>query len=84
MEHYSYEGDSSRVVKTNNFTGLKIAVVTAAGYPNDPKRYEQRLSGLLNGFRAHNLDESVLNRFYVLGGECNFLFQCIAGANLKV
>lgn len=59
-------------------------MVTAAGYPNDPTRYEQRLSGLLKGFRERNLSEDILGRFFVLGGECNFLFQCATGAKLKV
>ena len=31
--------------------GKKVAIVTAAGYPKDYKRYEQRLSGLLESFR---------------------------------
>ncbi|OZJ04423.1 hypothetical protein BZG36_02921 [Bifiguratus adelaidae] len=55
---------------------LYVCVVTAAGYGNDAVRYEGRLSGLLRGFTAHNVPEHQLKRFYVLGGECNFLFQC--------
>jgi len=63
--------------------GLHIAVVTAAGYPSQPKKYEQRLSGLLDGFKQRKLHETVLKRFHVLGGECNFLFGCTANAELQ-
>ncbi|KAI8916431.1 IMP-specific 5-nucleotidase, partial [Gorgonomyces haynaldii] len=55
--------------------GVKIAIVTAAGYQEDPTRYEQRLSGLLLGFKASDLTHEQLSNFYVFGGECNFLFR---------
>jgi IMP and pyridine-specific 5'-nucleotidase len=48
-----------------------VAIVTAAGYHRDSKRYEARLSGLLNGFKESNVDNQNLERFYVFGGECN-------------
>ncbi|KAJ3037626.1 IMP 5'-nucleotidase [Rhizophlyctis rosea] len=55
--------------------GLYVAIVTAAGYPGDAKKYEGRLSGLLDGFRASDLSSEAVERFYVLGGECNYLFR---------
>ncbi|KAJ3345828.1 IMP 5'-nucleotidase, partial [Kappamyces sp. JEL0680] len=55
--------------------GKKVAIVTAAGYPKDAARYEQRLSGLLLGFQESGVAASLLQNFYVLGGECNYLFQ---------
>lgn len=58
--------------------GKKVAIVTAAGYPGNAARYEQRLSGLLQSFReeaAESKNVSFLNNFHVLGGECNYLFQ---------
>ncbi|KAJ3186596.1 IMP 5'-nucleotidase [Gaertneriomyces sp. JEL0708] len=55
--------------------GLYVAIVTAAGYPGDAKRYEQRLWGLLDGFKDSGLSKEALGRFYVLGGECNYLFR---------
>lgn len=59
--------------------GKKVAIVTAAGYPKDCKRYEQRLSGLLESFREEREECAIpaeyLSNFYVLGGECNYLFQ---------
>ncbi|KAF9206703.1 IMP 5'-nucleotidase [Haplosporangium sp. Z 27] len=56
--------------------GLHVAIVTAAGYPGDAVKYEERLIGLLRGFQTQNLSEKMLERFYVLGGECNYLFRC--------
>ncbi|KAI7816809.1 IMP-specific 5-nucleotidase [Gamsiella multidivaricata] len=56
--------------------GLRVAIVTAAGYPGDAGKYEERLSGLLKSFHNHRLSEKLLERFYVLGGECNYLFRC--------
>ena len=54
---------------------IHVAIVTAAGYPGNVQRYEQRLSGLLDGFRSSHLPAACLENFYVLGGECNYLFK---------
>lgn len=63
------------IIKLLRF-GVTVAVVTAAGYPAKPGRYEQRLSGLLRAFKATELSAEMAQRFWVMGGECNFLFQC--------
>lgn len=55
--------------------GIHVAIVTAAGYPGDAKRFENRLRGLLDGFRDHALSEEVRKRFHVMGGECNYLLE---------
>ncbi|KAJ2879669.1 IMP 5'-nucleotidase, partial [Coemansia asiatica] len=55
---------------------IAVAIVTAAGYGDDSERYEQRLSGLLKGFAVEKLTAQQVSQFYVLGGECNFLFRC--------
>jgi IMP and pyridine-specific 5'-nucleotidase len=54
--------------------GIKIAIVTAAGYPGNVKRYEERLRGLLDMF-GDNEHKEMFSNFYVLGGECNYMFQ---------
>jgi IMP and pyridine-specific 5'-nucleotidase len=54
---------------------IHIAIVTAAGYGDNNEPYEKRLSGLLDGFKISNIPKSDLANFYVLGGECNFLFR---------
>ena len=57
--------------------GVTVAVVTAAGYEYQTAKYELRLSGLLQFFKQKQplLTEDQLNRFYLFGGECNYLLQ---------
>lgn len=55
--------------------GVHVAVVTAAGYEYHVEKYEYRLSGLLQFFKARGLTEVECNRFYLFGGECNYLLQ---------
>ena len=57
--------------------GVTVAVVTAAGYEYQTEKYELRLSGLLQFFRRKQplLTEEQLNRFYLFGGECNYLLR---------
>ena len=61
--------------------GVDVALVTAAGYKGQPQRYEQRLRGLLSAMSTHKLEQSVLNHFFVMGGECNYLFRCVLKAD---
>ncbi|KAJ2000059.1 IMP 5'-nucleotidase [Coemansia thaxteri] len=62
---------------------ITVAIVTAAGYGEDAPRYEHRLSGLLAGFEKAALTPQEAGRFYVLGGECNFLFRCTPAYRLE-
>jgi IMP and pyridine-specific 5'-nucleotidase len=55
--------------------GVSIAVVTAAGYEYQTDKYELRLSGLLAYFKERGLEKEHLERFYIFGGECNYLLQ---------
>ncbi|KAL3769433.1 hypothetical protein ACHAWU_008842 [Discostella pseudostelligera] len=55
--------------------GVTIAVVTAAGYEYQAAKYELRLSGLIAYFKERNLEKSDLERFYIFGGECNYLLR---------
>ena len=55
--------------------GVTIAVVTAAGYEYVSEKYEIRLSGLLRYFEEKGLSESDCSRFYLFGGECNYLLR---------
>ncbi|RKP37910.1 IMP-specific 5'-nucleotidase family protein [Dimargaris cristalligena] len=61
---------------------ITVAVVTAAGYTTDVAKYEARLSGLLQCFARSDLTPTQLGRFYVMGGECNYLFQCTPESRL--
>jgi len=53
--------------------GVTVAVVTAAGYEYDTEKYELRLSGLLAYFKEKKLPQRDCERFYLFGGECNYL-----------
>jgi IMP and pyridine-specific 5'-nucleotidase len=61
-----------------------VAIVTAAGYPGQPEQYEHRLSGLLEGFKKADLPPQNLEKFFVLGGECNYLFRYDSKSNRLV
>ncbi|OQR82490.1 IMP-specific 5'-nucleotidase [Achlya hypogyna] len=51
--------------------GVVVSLVTAAGYPGEPHRYEARLHGILEALEA--LTPAERSRFLVMGGECNYL-----------
>jgi len=55
--------------------GVTVAVVTAAGYEYQTEKYELRLSGLLRYFEEHHLAAEDCDRFYLMGGECNYLLK---------
>lgn len=55
--------------------GVTVAVVTAAGYEYHAEKYEFRLSGLLSFFKEKGLSETDCERFYLFGGECNYLLR---------
>lgn len=55
--------------------GVSIAVVTAAGYEYQADKYELRLSGLIAYFKERGLEGEDLERFYIFGGECNYLLR---------
>lgn len=61
--------------------GVHVAVVTAAGYEYNVEKYEHRLSGLLEYFRSKNMTEEECSRFYLFGGECNFLLHVSESAS---
>jgi hypothetical protein len=56
--------------------GVKVAVVTAAGYGLDGTKYARRLRGLLDRFVTEKLSPEQVSNFFVFGGECNYLLRC--------
>lgn len=54
--------------------GVTVVVVTAAGYPGRPERFEQRLTGLMAALRKLDL-VGLQDKFFVMGGECNYLLR---------
>ncbi|KAJ1663093.1 IMP 5'-nucleotidase [Coemansia sp. RSA 1813] len=75
-QNFEADSDLTRLLVSLLQRGIAVAIVTAAGYGTDAPKYEARLSGLLHGFAEAQLDAKAVGRFYVLGGECNFLFGC--------
>lgn len=75
----NFEHDSalSIAIRTLLKTGVNVALITAAGYGHEGPRYETRLQGLLAGFQEHSLSDEALNRFFVVGGECNYYLRCV-------
>jgi IMP and pyridine-specific 5'-nucleotidase len=54
---------------------VTVAIVTAAGYAGAPERFEARVAGLLDAFAALGLPEATVRRFFIMGGECNYLLR---------
>lgn len=55
--------------------GAHVAIVTAAGYPGNTLKFENRIAGLLEGFKDLGLPPSITKFFHVMGGECNYLLR---------
>jgi IMP and pyridine-specific 5'-nucleotidase len=47
---------------------VHVAIVTAAGYPGNSERFEQRLAGLLKVLAEEQLPPHLCERFYVMVG----------------
>ncbi|CAM6103264.1 unnamed protein product [Calypogeia fissa] len=63
--------------------GVNVAIVTAAGYPGDAARYEDRFAGLLAAFRDLDLPPRITQLFHVMGGECNYLLRVKSDYHLE-
>jgi IMP and pyridine-specific 5'-nucleotidase len=61
---------------------LNISILTAAGYPNKPERYEERFEFLLKDLSK--CEKKIRERFFVIGGECNYCFQVDENGKLVV
>jgi IMP and pyridine-specific 5'-nucleotidase len=95
LELISFDGDQTLYSDGSNFSdndlamllinflraGIRVVVMTAAGYGYSGEKYEHRLEGLLKHFRS-SLTPEEMARFYVLGGECNYLMACNELAHL--
>jgi IMP and pyridine-specific 5'-nucleotidase len=74
-EHF--EDDNKMIDKIMQLMelGIHVAIVTAAGYPGEPTKFEGRLKGLVDAFEAQALPKEVYEKFHVMGGECNYLLS---------
>ncbi|KAJ8610018.1 hypothetical protein CTAYLR_006645 [Chrysophaeum taylorii] len=89
LEFVSFDGDCTLYSDGKNFNdpvlahqilrlleaGVRVALVTAAGYGYDAARYERRLDGLLRVLGVADASPQTLRRFFVVGGESNYLLQ---------
>lgn len=73
--HIEHDNDMIRLITSLVQNEVHVAIVTAAGYPGAPERFEQRLQGLLAAFRDMQLSQDVTDRFHIMGGECNYLLR---------
>lgn len=62
---------------------VHVAIVTAAGYPGEAVRFEERVAGLLAAFKRKRLPSIVTDRFHIVGGECNYLLRVNEAYNLE-
>ncbi|XP_057831128.2 IMP-specific 5'-nucleotidase 1 isoform X2 [Cryptomeria japonica] len=71
------EGDNKMIDHIVKFMqhGAHVAIVTAAGYPENSLKFEDRIAGLLTAFKELGLPPSITNLFHVMGGECNYLLR---------
>jgi hypothetical protein len=73
--NFEYNVEMAEQIIELMVSGVKIAVITAAGYGLDGSKYAIRLQGLLQSFVQAGLTKEQISRFYVFGGECNYLLQ---------
>jgi IMP and pyridine-specific 5'-nucleotidase len=60
--HMEHDNEMIRHIVNLMRANVHVAIVTAAGYPGDPARFEQRIQGLLAAFRQLNLPKSITDR----------------------
>lgn len=96
IEMACFDGDQTLYSDGGNFTNtelasvlimlmenkVKVVLITAAGYGFDGSKYEIRVRGLLDAMVMAELSEEAMGRFYVMGGECNYLLRCDASGHL--
>ncbi|KAI5068033.1 hypothetical protein GOP47_0016378 [Adiantum capillus-veneris] len=63
--------------------GAHVAIVTAAGYPGEPEKFETRFAGLLAAFEDLGLPQTITSLFHIMGGECNYLLEVNEGYRLE-
>jgi IMP and pyridine-specific 5'-nucleotidase len=66
--HIEHDNEMIRHIVALMRANVHVAIVTAAGYPGAPERFEQRVEGLLAAFRQLNLPPSITDRWGVLWG----------------
>jgi hypothetical protein len=73
--HIEQDSEMIRLFVSLMRLGVHVAIVTAAGYPGDAAKFEGRIAGLLAAFQRLKLPKDVVQRFHLMGGECNYLLD---------
>jgi IMP and pyridine-specific 5'-nucleotidase len=60
--HMAHDDEMADLIVRLLVAGVDVAIVTAAGYPGDAARFEQRVQGLLAAFRSRRLGRDVTDR----------------------
>jgi hypothetical protein len=60
--HIEQDSQMIRLMLQLMKSNVHVAIVTAAGYPNDAKKFEARVRGLLDTFKKHKMPASITNR----------------------
>ncbi|PSC72200.1 IMP-specific 5-nucleotidase [Micractinium conductrix] len=81
--HIEHDNEMIRHIVSLMRSNVHVAIVTAAGYPGAPERFEQRVEGLLAAFRQLQLPKHITDRFHIMGGECNYLLRVNAEKRLE-
>ncbi|KDD71546.1 IMP-specific 5'-nucleotidase, partial [Helicosporidium sp. ATCC 50920] len=79
--HMAHDDEMVRRIIDLMCAGVHVAIVTAAGYPDEPERFEERFRGLLDVVGRLGLDSAITDRFHIMGGECNYLLRLDRGGS---
>jgi IMP and pyridine-specific 5'-nucleotidase len=60
--HMAHDDEMIDLIVRLLVADIDVAIVTAAGYPGDAARFEQRVEGLLAAFRDRRLGRDVTDR----------------------
>ncbi|KAL8269489.1 hypothetical protein Esti_006585 [Eimeria stiedai] len=63
--------------------GVAVAVVTGAGYGYESAKYAERLGTLFDVFHQQQLSPKAAGRFFVMGGESNYLLRLSPSLQLE-
>ena len=65
--HIEQDSQMIRLMLQLMKSNVHVAIVTAAGYPNDAKKFEERVRGLLDTFKRHKMPASITDRYGLVG-----------------
>ncbi len=67
--HIEHDNQMVSLIVSLMRSGVYVAIVTAAGYPGEADRFEQRIEGLVNAFRRLRLPQVITDRSSNVSGQ---------------